>query len=314
MIMKRPMLDATASSAPRPDTAGHTVAPTVEHEILLATDGSPAAFAATHAAAVLAARWAVTPRVLTVVAPTPIAFDPGLPSIPYDQGIEDSLRRDVGRQLAACDSALGWPHEITIGTPAAEIVRVCEEHASNLLVIGLRPHAFLDRLFRDETALGVMRHAAVPVLAVVPFLRGAPRHIAVAVDFSRASLAATRAAIELLDGHGRLSLVYVEPPPDPQSRDVEPYAAIYAQGVASAFGRLREQLATSTTVALDTVVLQGAVPAELLGFARRAAVDVIAVGSQRHAVARRAVLGSVTTALVRAASCSLLVMPPGRLT
>ena len=41
-------------------------------------------------------------------------------------------------------------------------------------------------------------------------------------------------------------------------------------------------------------------------------IDVLAVGSQRHSIARRAFVGGVTTALTRAAACSLLVIPPGR--
>ena len=148
MSVKRPMHDASAASTSLAATADNTAGHTAEHEILLATDGSPAAFAATHTAAALASRWAVRPHVVTVMASTPVAFGPGLASIPYDQEIEDSLRRDVALQLAACGSALGWPHEITMGTAAAEIVRVCEDHASNLLVIGLRPHAFLARSIR----------------------------------------------------------------------------------------------------------------------------------------------------------------------
>jgi len=295
-----------AESSTRPSIALHRA-------ILLATDASPAAGAATRVAAALASRWRVTPNVCTVVPPPPVAIDAVGAAIAYSPALEEELRREVARQLdASAVEASGWPREIAVGAPAAEIVRIAETRASDLIVLGLRPHAFLDRVFRDETALSVMRQATVPVLAVTPFMKAVPRRVAVAIDFSRASIAAARAALTLLDDGGALMLVYVEPPSEPRSKDAEGFTAIYAQGVAAAFARLRQELATRANVRVETVVLHGGVAPELLSFAQRAEIDLLAVGSQRHSIARRAVVGSVTTALARAATSSLLVIPPGR--
>ena len=283
----------------------------LHREVLLATDASAAASAATRVVAALATRWSVTPRVCTVVPPPPMAFDPMGVNIACAPSMEEALRVEVWRQVDACaGDALGWPRETAVGSPAAEIVRMAESYGSDLIVLGLRPHAFLDRMFRDETALSVMRHACAPVLAVVPTLTRLPRRIAVAIDFSRASIAAARAALTLLDDGGSLMLVYVEPPAEPASHQTDGFTTIYAQGVAAAFTRLRSELMSRTSARIDTVVLHGAVAPELLSFARRADVDLIAVGSQRHSIARRAVVGSVTSALARAATCSLLVIPP----
>ena len=123
---------------------------------------------------------------------------------------------------------------------------------------------------------------------------------------------AARAALTLLDDDGVLMLVYVEPPAEPRSQDAEGYSTIYSQGVAAAFTRLRLELGARTKARIETVILHGAVAPELLSFAQRAEVDLLAVGSQRHGIARRAFVGSVTSALARAATCSLLVIPPGR--
>jgi nucleotide-binding universal stress UspA family protein len=150
------------------------------------------------------------------------------------------------------------------------------------------------------------------VLAVTSLLTRAPRRIAVAVDFSRASMAAARAVINLLDHRGTLLLVYVEPFAEPFDETGDAYRAIYAQGLADAFGRLRQELAGAERAEVETIVLQGPVAPQLLSFAARADVDVIAVGSQQHSIVHRAFVGSVTTALARAASCSLLVVPPTR--
>ena len=191
-----------------------------------------------------------------------------------------------------------------------EILRAADDQRSALIVMGLRPHAFLDRVFRDETALAVMRHASVPVLAVTPSMTRLPGSIAVAVDFSRASIAAARVAMTLLEEGGSLLLVYVEPPVE-RLTGAEGFGVIYAQGVSAAFVRLRRELRADRNVNVETLVLNGRVAAELLSLAERADVDMLAVGSQRHSIAHRAFLGSVTTALARAATRSLLVVPPG---
>jgi nucleotide-binding universal stress UspA family protein len=285
----------------------------LHRDILLASDASPAAGAATRLAGALAARWSSTPHVCTVLPAPPLALDPAGVSVTYAPSIADELRAEVTRQLTSCcPDALGWPRETGAGTPAAEIVRIAEARGSDLIVLGLRPHAFFDRMFRDETALSVMRHASVPVLAVTPLLNRLPRRVAVAIDFSRASIAAARAALALVDDGGSLMLVYVEPASEPRSPATEGFTTIYAQGVAAAFTRLRCELASRSNVRIETVVLKGAVVPELQSFAYRADVDLLAVGSQRHSIARRAFVGSVTSALARAATCSLFVIPPGR--
>ena len=286
---------------------------TLHREVLLATDASPAASAATRVVAALAQRWSTTPHVCTVIPSPPTAIDPIGGTLAYTPTIAEEMRHAVTDQLASCiaDSA-GWPRETAAGVPAAEIVRIADARGADLVVLGLRPHAFFDRLFRDETALSVMRHASVPVLAVTPLLTRLPRRIAVAIDFSRASIAAARAALTLLDDGGSLTLVYVEPPDEPTSPAAEGFTSIYTQGVAAAFTRLRSELASRTSAPIETVVLRGNVAAELQSFAYRAEVDLLAVGSQRHSIARQAVVGSVTSALARAATTSLFVIPPGR--
>jgi len=280
-------------------------------DVLLATDGSAAALAATRFVGALAAKRSVTPFVVTVVPPPPTVLDPVGVSMAFGATLAEEQRYEVHCQLEL-SSLSAASRETLVGSPASEILRVAEDRESDLIVLGLRPHALLDRVFRDETALSVMRHASVPVLAVTPGLERIPRRIAVAIDFSRASIAAARAALSLVDDGGLIELVYVEPPSEPASEDTEGFNTIYAQGVAAAFNRLRQELATRPGVSISMVILHGNVAAELLSYAERADVDLLAVGSQRHSIARRSFVGGVTTALARAATCSLLVLPPNR--
>src|SRR6476659_2663254 len=116
---------------------GRTLA--LHREILLASDASPAAAAATRVVDALAARWSTTPHVCTVVPTPPLAVDPAGVSVTYLPAIGDELRNEVSRQLAACsDNALGWPREMAAGAPAAEILRSAESRGSDLIVLGLR--------------------------------------------------------------------------------------------------------------------------------------------------------------------------------
>jgi nucleotide-binding universal stress UspA family protein len=281
-------------------------------EILLATDGTPSALAATRFTAALAERSGLRPHVFTVL-PPPIPLDPLLTTMPARLDPELCAEQEIARQLASCSSgAENWTRETVVGSPADEIARIAQARNADLIVMGLRPHAFLDRVFRDETALTVMRRAGVPVLAVTPLLRQLPRRIVVGIDFSRASISAAHAAMGLLDDGGELLLAYVEPPADPHPEASKSYRVMYTEGLLAALARLRTELVSRTDVTIETVVLRGAPSATLLSLAARTDADVIAVGSQRHSIARRAFVGGVTTTLARAASRSLLVIPPDR--
>jgi nucleotide-binding universal stress UspA family protein len=298
-------------------TLGHTTPERAQNvltllraEILLATDGTPSALAATRIAAALAERSGIRPHVFTVL-PLPVPLDPLLTTMPSRFDPELCTEQEIARQLASCcSSAENWTRETVVGSPADEIARIAHARNADLIVMGLRPHALLDRLFRDETALTVMRRAGVPVLAVTPLLRQLPRRIVVGIDFSRASIAAAHAAMGLLDDDGQLVLAYVEPPADTRPDESKAYGAMYAEGLSGAFARLRQDVVSRTDVTIETVVLRGTAPAALLSLAAKVDADLIAVGSQRHSIARRAFVGGVTTALARAASRSLLVIPP----
>jgi nucleotide-binding universal stress UspA family protein len=279
-------------------------------DILLATDGTPAALAATRFVAVLAERWGVRPHVFTVLPPA-VPIDPLLTTLPTRYDRELDAEQEIGRQLTSCSaSAENWTRETRVGSPAEEITHAAQTRSAGLIVMGLRPHAFLDRVFRDETALTVMRRAGAPVLAVTPLLRRFPRRIAVGIDFSRASIAAAHAALGMLADGGELLLVYVEPPVEDRVEASKAYGVIYAEGLAGAFARLRQELVSQSNVTIDTIVLRGPVAGELLSLGTRADVDLIAVGSQRHSIPRGAFVGGVTSALARAATRSLLVIPP----
>lgn len=291
-----------------------------ERPLLLAVDGGIAASAAVQVVAELARTKLTAVEVLTVERPS------ALPIVTTEAAlVSSSLHRASGnthrRRLqlrGQIDLLAGrqthWPIDVEVGTPSAVITREASRRRSRMIALGLQPHRVLDRILYGTTTLGVVRHAQAPVLAVTPSLTAAPRRIVVGVDFSRASLRAARAALDLLAPGGTLLLTYVAPV-DPAveftAEETEGWNVIYSHGIAGAFARLRQELDPPASIVVDTVFLEGPVGPALLDFTGAAQADVIAVGTHRHAFVDRLLVGSVTERLVREARRSLLVSPPG---
>jgi len=224
-----------------------------------------------------------------------------------DDAAMRALRADVD---AAVGYVTSWPLQLATGTPAEAICREAHYRAAGMIVMGLRHHDTLDRVLREETTLLVVRRGGIPVLAVTPLLADLPRRVVVAVDFSRGSLRAARAACSIVAEGGTLSLVHVQPEVDSRCEELDGLQASYAQGVVGALARLASELRVPAGVTVDTVVLRGAPAGALLDFSERADAELIAVGSQGHEITQRPGPGSVTTGLVRDGRCSLLVTPP----
>ena len=292
--------------------------------VLLATDGASAADAAVRFTAALARHRRARPEVLTVLPPATLsATEVGGLRMAVAHGASEADRRagwlsDIQRQVGSCAGAPAargcpWPVDLAVGRPAATILQEARRRGVGSIVVGLRPHGTLDRLFRDETALLVVRSSAVPVLAITPALTGLPRRVIAAVDFSRASLEAVRAALSVIGEGGTLLLAHAQPEIAFAPEKGDGCDDTYAQGVAGAFERLREQLDVPAGVTVESVALCGAAVPELLALIDRTGADLVAVGSQSGALERGApqctALGSVTRALVRVGRVSLLVAP-----
>jgi nucleotide-binding universal stress UspA family protein len=152
------------------------------------------------------------------------------------------------------------------------------------------------------------------VLAVPPGARALPRRALVAVDFSAPSLAAARAALALLGKRGALHLVHVGPQPVVPTSDVASWdptwRSTYDRDVEARLAELARGLGAPEDVHVEHAVKHGDPTRELLAFAERADIDLIATGSRGHGAIARAIVGSVSTRVARAARCAVLVTPP----
>ncbi|MFI5310705.1 MAG: universal stress protein [Gemmatimonadales bacterium] len=283
--------------------------------LLLATDGSPESAGAVAVSALLARERHASVRALTVLDSAAYPFSGGESAAVAsaeslaDSALERRARDNISRQVA---TFLGHDAGRTVmfsrGSVVPTISREARNAGAGLIVLGLHPHDLFDRLSGEETTLRVARTAELPLLAVTARLTSLPRRCIVGVDFGPACIRAAREAIELLGDDATIVLAHVRP--TVADRDRPRSGPDYDLGVGDALVRLRRSLAAAATVTNETVTLEGEPPAQLLSLAQRTGADLIALGSHRHSFVGRLVLGSVVTSLIRAATVSLLVIPP----
>ena len=296
--------------------------------ILLATDGSPDASLASRAATALCQQTGARLHVvhawrLPVLATA--GTGPGYPDQPdtghtsdyeaYEQQAEQVLTDElVALQHAGLH---GVVEHLCEGRPAEQIVQLSAALPADLIVIGSRGLGPVRRLVLGSVSEGVVHEATCPVLV----LRGGPdawppRWLIIGDDGSpTASRAATLAAQIGQFVHSQAVLVHTAP-----DLPRAPYQTAAEQ---------QQQRDTALQEAEAALALQAQRLTPLLGQppARRVTIDdparlliataeecdapaLIVVGSHGYGPFRRYWLGSVSTAVLRASSCPVLVVPP----
>ncbi len=285
--------------------------------IIVTSDGTSSSDGAIRMALGMVGRADSELEVLTV-----IAGDQGnAPADLRPEQRDDTARRREQRDAveAQVTRVSGSPHvhAVTVinGSAAHTIADIAAERHADLVIVGLGRHDLADRLFGGETAIQLARISRVPVLAVREDAVALTSRALVAVDFSEHSERAAQAAIDLLGATGLVELVHVTPyvaeyPSSVQGQ--EPYKS-WARGQLDAMiGRM----IAAPGITLKRAVLRGRTAHVLLARARDVGADLIAVGTHGRGYMSRALLGSVTTDLLRGAHCAVLIAPreplPGR--
>lgn len=286
------------------DRAGRT--------ILVATSGQDGA-ASLRAADLIASHTKSKVLVLSVIEPDPATpYDPqfGFVSPQYQTTRLEIRNADVRRQLqAATEKGAEWPMDIRFGSAPAVIADEARRRGAYLVIMDSGRHDRLTRLLTGETTLRTIRRAQTPVLALVGELERPPSVAIAAVDFSPASIAAARAALDLLSGEATLYLVHVwsrsaSDHPSERARD-----AAYEHSLPGLFDRAQDILDSPPGIAIHRITLLGDPVEEIQQFAASQGADLIAAGRRGHGFFERLLVGSTTTALVRGATCHVLVTP-----
>ena len=281
-------------------------------QIIVATDGGRESFGALRVAAALGGLPGTSVTVVAVVTPFPHKLAsvarPDQP-VAIDERSRREMQDHIESHLRDLPGAEGWPVRTVVGWPPDAINEAARECAATLIVLGIGRHRRVDRLFGSETAIAVMRHARIPVLAVPPTTHGLPRHVLAAMDFTGASTSAAELAMQLMARDGTLTLAHASSFTG-RNHTLGGLVDLYRTGAQTKLDATRRHLERRSRSVIETALLEGEAGQALLDYARQRDVDLIALGGHEQGLVDRILLGSVRTRVVRAAACSVLIAPP----
>ena len=198
-------------------------------------------------------------------------------------------------------------HDESVARSVNERARECD---ARMIVVGTGQHDPIGRYIYGERALQIAASADRPVL-VVPksAIAAAPSVAVVAVDFSPASLRAAHAVLPLLAPGGRLIVVHVKPGVAPVDENIGWWNDAYERHRADDFAQFLRRLPRSPHTTYDSKFLRGDVVSSIVNYAAEQGAELIACGRLGHSLVARVLVGSVSSALVRSATCPVLIAP-----
>jgi nucleotide-binding universal stress UspA family protein len=191
----------------------------------------------------------------------------------------------------------------------AAILRAAVETNTDVIVMGTHGRTGWSRFHLGSVMEGVLRQAAVPVLAVGPGAASADggaalRHILCPVNFDALSKATLEAAILLARETGaQLTVLHVlehEAKTDDALKTAEERLCDWAR------------LAGSEQCSLQHVVRHGNAVQVIVDEAKRAGTDLLVIGARPRPTLSSIMFGTTTEALIRTAPCPVLVAPAGQ--
>lgn len=201
-------------------------------------------------------------------------------------------------------------------SPARGLHDAADELGADLLVVGSSSGAGIGRMSAGGVAVSLL-HGSPCAVAVAPAglheAAVALSEIGVALDGSQESRDAQDAAVALAQATGaKLRLMTVSVP-------AQATAFGWGYGVFDIEGQLREEHQRTLDEAarqvpagieVETELLFGGTVTQLLGRAAER-VDLLCLGSRGYGPARRVLLGSTSSHIVKQAPCAVLVIPRG---
>ena len=290
----------------------HRPPPTRPGPVLLAIGGrEPAAPLRFARALGLDARDVV---VLSVVDPMPVPVFAGsveIVPVPLEIDAERLERqREWVRALVARTVDAPWRVEIRTGDAGDVVLHAAREHDVSLVVMGIGRHRPIDRLLAAETTIHVARRLDRPLLAVAGEARGPVRNAIVAMDFTPSSVCAAELAIPLLAPGATLHLVHAWMRWPIDAGFVRAQEDLYEREIPSQLEALARSLDVPPGITVREALVTGPAAEAVLEYARAQNADLVVAGRSGMGTLERLALGSVTSALLRGSTCSVLVGPP----
>ncbi|HET7270583.1 MAG TPA: universal stress protein [Rubrobacter sp.] len=290
-------------------------------KILLASDGSEDAEMATTTAVDLAKVSASELHVLHVGPGLPLYELPDYPARFEDvvgaqrqeaqRVLDEQVRRveDLGANVVAA-------HLEMDERPDRAIVELGEKLGAGLLVMGSRGLGGLRRALLGSVSSSVVHHAHCPILVVRGGPPAFPTKVLLAIDGSEDAQLAADTALDLSGKlESELHVVYVEPMPERHTKpvrfavDLPPEVVRSVEKEAEAkVEKLVEKVGEGGGQVTQAHARVGSPAAEIVALAEELGVGLIVMGSRGLGGIRRALVGSVSDAVVRHAHCPVLVV------
>jgi nucleotide-binding universal stress UspA family protein len=226
---------------------------------------------------------------------------------------------DAARQLAARASDEGLvdpvvlePTGVHASSAAAGLHRLAETLHAGVVAVGSSHRGPLGRTLIGSTAARLLNGASCPVAAAPRGFATSehrlPRIVGVGYDGSPESRVALDGAARVaVEQAAAVRVLTVVPPDRPNGRDEEVEGLRTAQHRAI-LGEALEALPRG--VRPEGRLLHGEVDEQLVAQTDRG-LDLVVVGSRGYGPVRRVLLGSTANALMRFASCPVIVYPRG---
>lgn len=274
--------------------------------------------------AVLLARWVSEPvRLLWVQHGTQAPLD-GFPPLttPVDT-VPDWKERVLAKLRAFGEPAraAGVTVEVEVeeGEPVPTILRRAREIPAGMVVLGTHGHGGFETLFLGSVTEKVLRKATCPVLAVPRPVaeedEGGPppvRTVLCPVDFSESSRTALSYAVALcrVSGADLVALHVVEALPEEDFAEYDHFNVPEFRGLLESDARRNlSELVAAVAIPnhpIREVVVSGKAWRKVVEQAREAGAGLIVMGVRGRSVLDRALFGSTTHHVIRAAPCAVL--------
>lgn len=217
------------------------------------------------------------------------------------------------RQLELSDIELF--DSIQTGRPDQILGSLARDVRAELMVIGRGEPRGLGEHVLGSTAERLVRTVDTAVLVVAGAPAGPYRRPLIAVDLSPVSARARQWALRVSQPNGPIPLVHAHDAPYLSmlrrggllEADIQQDIDEEAEAAAERFGHWRASLGGADP-ATEPVLIRGQPRQVVLAEAKRRKADLIVVGSKAHGRVTELLVGSVAEALVREATCDVLVV------
>jgi nucleotide-binding universal stress UspA family protein len=225
-------------------------------------------------------------------------------------GEEAAKIRDYGGEVAAVHPK--------VGRPDAEIVRLAEELDAGLVIVGSHGFGPFKRVLLGSVSDSVVRHANTSVFVARGEEDRLPDRVLLAIDGSKESHQATRAAAEVAAAVGsKLHVLTVletaqllpqMPYAGPEAWETSGNVEETEQHARRFLSRVSERIEAGGGTVKEPHLAVGKPDKEIIGLAEELDAGLVVLGSRGLGAVGRVLLGSVSDSVVRHALCSVLVV------